>query len=160
MDKINNYTKNITKQVNKLKAIRDGKEYETTTKFKFPNAEEVKEYLRKRIYSLKKTYTLPEPPESTSLKPPASLSSTQPASLSSTQPASLSSTQPAFTPPPFKGGKHNKSRKNRKRRTILKNKKTKRKTKRKNKNVFKRSKKKYKTIKKHKRTRKKKQYKH
>ena len=58
----------------------------------------------------------------------------------------------------LKGGKHKKSRKNRKRRTKLKNKN--KKTKRKTKNISKRSKKKYKTRKKHKITRKKKQYKH
>lgn len=59
----------------------------------------------------------------------------------------------------IRGGKHKKSRKNRKKITRLNNKKTKRKTKRKTKHKSKRSKKKYKTRKKHKITRKKKQYK-
>jgi hypothetical protein len=91
--------------------------------------------------------------------PAAASSSTQASSSSSTQASSSSSTQASSSS--TLGGKHKKSRKNRKIRTKLKNKnkKTKRKTKRKTKHKSKRTKKQYKTIKKHKRTRKKKQYK-
>jgi hypothetical protein len=166
MKKIEHYKRNIEKQGKKLAAIKEGKVYETKKIFKFPNAMEVKKYLRTRIDDLKGSFNLSTqaassssftplpPPQASSLTPlPQASSLTQAASSSLTQAASSSSS----------GGKHKKSRKRRtklKNKNKNKNKKTKRKTKRKTKNISKRTKKQHNKNKNHKITRKKKQYKH
>ena len=161
-NKIKHYKRNIEKQRKKLDAIKEGKVYETKKIFKFPNAMEVKKYLRTRIDDLKGSFNLstPAPPSSSTLG--ASSSSPQAPPSSSQAPPSSSPQAPPSSSKAVaasKGGKNKKSRNNRKRRTRLNNKKTKRKTKRKTKHKSKRTKKQYK-IKKHKITRKKKQYKH
>jgi hypothetical protein len=142
IEKIKHHANNIFKQRNKLEAIKNGIENESKKKdFKFPNAMEVKQFLRTRIDDLTKSFAFPKAPSDT---PPTQAPSETP------------DTDTLPPPPPPRGGKHKKSRKNRKRRTMLNNKKTKRKTKHKSR----KTKKQHIKNKKHKRTRNNKQYKH